>query len=261
MFAGQHVTTPYGKGIIKDVRENGAVVTPTSWRLAGGQAPQFFLHKKDISPLFNIGDHVKTAYGIGEIKSIRTSDGIHVVKLVNWKQAVGNTPELYIHGQSLEPIDKDSTNNSNNPTLNEHFCVNMLVNTPFGVGTIKEIRETGQLVVEPRNWQLATGRPPVFYLDPKVATPAIPAVINENVMSMEERAAADAMRDTAEKLYKEQNSIKNKILRAIELKDRGSDLFGTADYEGAKMSYTQALSILNVCMFICYVMIVSDVHL
>jgi hypothetical protein len=39
--------------------------------------------------------------------------------------------------------------------------------TPYGKGTIKEIRSDGMVVVSPDSWLLAHGKAPIFYLNSK----------------------------------------------------------------------------------------------
>jgi hypothetical protein len=48
---GQSVITPYGAGVVTQVRENDVVVQPHAyWRLAGDTIPTFFMNPKDVTP-------------------------------------------------------------------------------------------------------------------------------------------------------------------------------------------------------------------
>ena len=57
----------------------------------------------------------------------------------------------------------------------EDFPVGSVVQTPYGRGHVKEIREDGMLVVEPSKWALANGCIPKFYMmkNPPPYTPKV----------------------------------------------------------------------------------------
>jgi hypothetical protein len=107
---GSLVTTPYGDGIVVDVRQHQVVVEPTTWKMAGEQKPTFYLNPKDVRPIFRVGDAVRTVYGPGQIVKIRETDGFYVVHMRDWKLASGQSPVLYLDERSLR---KDGTAGSN----------------------------------------------------------------------------------------------------------------------------------------------------
>ena len=53
-----------------------------------------------------VNEKVSCTFGKGYITEIR-SDGIHVVKLDNWKLANGKSPTCYLNKASLKSIDLD----------------------------------------------------------------------------------------------------------------------------------------------------------
>lgn len=101
MFVNQKVSTPYGVGVITVIRDEGLVVVPSDWIMAGGQKPTFYLNEKDVNPYFAVASAVSCAFGSGVVSSIRSSDGIYVVNLDNWKLADGKSPTLYLNESAL----------------------------------------------------------------------------------------------------------------------------------------------------------------
>jgi hypothetical protein len=102
MFPSQLVTTPYGPGEIIEVREDSILVRPTTWTMAVGQKPTFYMTPKDVQPVYTIGTKVTCTFGDGVITTVRDEDGIYVVTLVNWKLADGFSPTLYLNQASLQ---------------------------------------------------------------------------------------------------------------------------------------------------------------
>ena len=98
---GNLVKTPYGEGIVVDFRRQQLVVEPTTWKMAGGQKPTFYMNPADVRPVFRVGDAVRTVYGPGEIVKIRESDGFYVVHMRDWKLASGQSPVLYLDERAL----------------------------------------------------------------------------------------------------------------------------------------------------------------
>jgi hypothetical protein len=117
-FENQSVVTPYGNGIISQVRANDLVVIPIGWLMACGQKPTFYLNVKDVKPFYNIGDSIECSFGKGSISSIRSSDGIYVIVLDNWKLATGSSPTLYLNELSLKHVQnfEESTMKKSNYT-------------------------------------------------------------------------------------------------------------------------------------------------
>lgn len=230
---GEIVSTPYGKGIVKK-GENGyksmVTVTPLSWTLADGQAPTFYLNAADVKPFYHINQPIHTTFGHGYITDIRRrskgegeKDGdengviTYLVQLFNWKLATGKSPVLYLNSQALHEL---SLELAERYRLVLNFPIGLEVITPYGKGHVKEVRENNQIVIIPSEWKLATGKPPIFYMNAASITKPKPT-------------------------EKKVNYLEPKIKRVVELKDRGNSLVSANDYEGAKMSYSQALAILN----------------
>ena len=44
---GDSVKTPYGEGVVIDLRHNQVVVRPTTWAMANGQRATFYMNPKD----------------------------------------------------------------------------------------------------------------------------------------------------------------------------------------------------------------------
>mmetsp|Transcript_10395 Transcript_10395/g.15801 ORF Transcript_10395/g.15801 Transcript_10395/m.15801 type:complete len:191 (-) Transcript_10395:135-707(-) len=151
VFLGQIVSTPYGVGKIVEKRENDLVVIPTSWELAYGQKPTFYLSEQDVSPYFSVNDGVVTQYGYGKVDAIREEDGVYVVTLDTWHLATGNSPTLYLQGDNL--------------LFKSSFSVGSKVTCMYGTGNVIGIRADKVILVEPENWVLANNKPPVFYLN------------------------------------------------------------------------------------------------
>lgn len=100
---GQEILTPYGQGIVKEIRQKDSIVLvePKNWLLANKKPPTFYLNPKDVKSLYNINDKIHCSFGAGTIHEIRT-DGIYVVKLGDWKLADGKSPTLYLNQSSLK---------------------------------------------------------------------------------------------------------------------------------------------------------------
>lgn len=110
MVLNQLVTTPYGKGIVKEIRgieKNQIVIVPTNWRLANEQKPIFYLNRKDIKPLFEINAIVMTTFGKGKIINIRDEDGVYIIELSQWILATNKSPRLYLNSDSIQSIDNN----------------------------------------------------------------------------------------------------------------------------------------------------------
>lgn len=58
--------------------------------------------------------------------------------------------------------------------------VGQKVITPYGVGSVQEIRSNGQLVVVPSNWKLANNQKPTFYMNAASVKPFFG--IDENIV-------------------------------------------------------------------------------
>jgi hypothetical protein len=98
---GDSVKTPYGDGVVVDLRNHQVVVRPTTWAMANGQKATFYMNPKDVEQMFRVGDVVRTVYGVGEVQNIRPSDGFYIVILRDWKLASGQSPVLYLEGRAM----------------------------------------------------------------------------------------------------------------------------------------------------------------
>jgi hypothetical protein len=113
MATGLGVTTPYGEGVVKGVRETDGMilVEPTTWRLTNSKPPKFYLNPKDVKPVVDVGDKVSSIFGNGVVEKIR-DDGIYVVTLFNWKLANNKSPTLYMNASSLSRLSEESGSGS-----------------------------------------------------------------------------------------------------------------------------------------------------
>lgn len=105
---GQLVKTPYGKGKAIEIRTEHVVVEPTTWELALGQKPTYYMNKADVTPIISPTDKVQTPYGVGFVQSVR-DDGVIIVLLENWKLATGVSPVLYLQSDNIAVLQNNST--------------------------------------------------------------------------------------------------------------------------------------------------------
>jgi hypothetical protein len=155
VFVGQLLSTPYGVGKIVEKRANDLVIVPTTWELAYGQKPTFYMRETEVKPFFKVNDPVKTAYGTGKIDAIREEDGVYIVTLDCWALAQGQSPTLYLQGETLAPREAQGK-----------FSVGDCVKSMYGVAIVTEIRSETSIVAVPTSWVLANNKPPVFFLNP-----------------------------------------------------------------------------------------------
>ncbi|KAJ1432782.1 hypothetical protein B484DRAFT_22790 [Ochromonadaceae sp. CCMP2298] len=101
MFSSQLVSTPYGPGEIMEVRSDAVLVRPTTWTMAAGQKPMFYMSPRDVKPAYAMGTKVSCTFGVGVVTHVR-EDGIYVVTLENWKLADGFSPTLYLNQASIK---------------------------------------------------------------------------------------------------------------------------------------------------------------
>lgn len=102
MFVGETVTTPYGPGIITELRDNGVVVvSPITWIMDRGQKATFYMNPKDVKPRFYIGQEIVCNFGNGFIENYRESDHIFVVRLHDWRLATNKSPVLFLNYDAL----------------------------------------------------------------------------------------------------------------------------------------------------------------
>jgi hypothetical protein len=132
VLPGETVQTPFGACIVKEVRRKPEhadtttrthptkgildiedfisciVCEPSTWLMAGGQAPKFYLNPKDVQvPTFKQGDIVDTVYGgHGTIASVKKGlSGTHyVVRLDGWKLATDKSPVLFLNRQAIRMV-------------------------------------------------------------------------------------------------------------------------------------------------------------
>lgn len=109
MFVGQKVITPYGEGVVLEIRlGDKIVVQPTTWNLANNQRPTFYMNPNDVKPYFSVGDKVSSAFGSGKIVNYRNDDDIYIITLDNWQLADGKSPTLYLNEQSFKKYSEPS---------------------------------------------------------------------------------------------------------------------------------------------------------
>ena len=103
MFAvGDAVKTPYGDGVVTDLRKDQVVVQPSTWNMAGGQKATLYLGMNDVKHVFKVGDSVRTLFGVGKITEIRTEGVPFVVQLDGWQLASTKSPVLYLAEHSIK---------------------------------------------------------------------------------------------------------------------------------------------------------------
>ena len=99
---GDTVKTPYGEGMVKDIRHDQVVVETTTWQMAGGQRATLYLSHSDVKPIFKVGDTVRTLFGVGDVMEVRDHGTPYVVQLHQWKLASKQSPVLYLSDHSLK---------------------------------------------------------------------------------------------------------------------------------------------------------------
>jgi hypothetical protein len=99
----QTVSTIYGNGFIKEIRNSDYIVILVNWNLAQGQSPTLYLQKEamKIIPGAFPGTTVDTVYGHSKVESIR-EDGTHICRPINWSLAYGQIPTLYLQQDSIK---------------------------------------------------------------------------------------------------------------------------------------------------------------
>lgn len=111
---GDVVECMYGRCKVKAIRSSDQMYQciPTSWVLAQGSLPVFYLNLSSISALkLKVGDDIICNYGgVGKIEAIR-EQGDFVIRLANWKLAQGQSPHLYLSRDAFS-IYTGSENNS-----------------------------------------------------------------------------------------------------------------------------------------------------
>ncbi len=130
MFVGQRVTTPYGVGVILEVRNTEQVVVqPINWKMANDQKPTFYMSTSNVKPLFGINESVSCMFGIGIVKQIRSDDGIYVVTLSSWQLANRKSPTLYLNDQSLSKLESSPTSIVKSNSLSSFQVIYQLATT------------------------------------------------------------------------------------------------------------------------------------
>lgn len=153
---GDKVTSIYGEGFVKEVRAGEEVVIEmSSWELAFGQKPKAYLQKGHYEKLssgsIEVGDKVKSIYGEGIVKEIRTDDEI-VVEMTTWELAGGQKPTAFLQKGHYDMLCSGT------------ISVGDKVKSVYGEGMIKEIRADDAIVIEMTTWELAGGQRPTAFL-------------------------------------------------------------------------------------------------
>ena len=194
LVVGDKVNTKFGKVCVNEIRADKIyVVKLDNWKLANGKSPTLYLNKSSLQGIdlvshrdniskafatpFVVGDVVKSTFGEGTIRTIR-SDGIHVVDLKNWALANGCKPVLYMNAQSITKVSAPSSSGAVSPISVpvivpvgsakpvSPFKVGDNVKTTFGVGKITAIRSDNIHVCSLYKWDLANGCKPTLYMNP-----------------------------------------------------------------------------------------------
>ncbi len=164
------VSTVYGHGYIAGIRENDYVVKLVNWALAQGQSPTLYLQEEAIRAIPGAlpGCTVETTFGTCRVESIRGTDGVHIVRPVNWKLANEKPATCYLQSDMLKF------------GLKAGFLEGDEVMTVYGQGFVDKVREH-DIVVKLRHWKLAQGQSPTLYLHPSAAV-KIPGVTIGNCL-------------------------------------------------------------------------------
>jgi hypothetical protein len=81
--AGKKVTTPYGNGIVSEIRSDGTVVMcPDNWLLANGKPPVFYMHESSVTVLSSSNSAVS---GVDDKKAPSQSVAIKVNKSIEMR--------------------------------------------------------------------------------------------------------------------------------------------------------------------------------
>jgi hypothetical protein len=212
---GDPVKTPYGEGVVVDVRHNQIVVQPSAWHMAGGQKATLFLNLKDVKPLFKVGDCVRTLFGVGNIIDIRDHGVPFVIRLQEWKLASMKSPVLYLGEHSLKLEREDALT----------FKQGDYVHTTYGTGRVMSVRDSDQMViVQPDNWLMDRKKIPTFYLKADTIKK-----IEEVVPSPPEPT----------------KTFEEKFALVKANKDEGTKLFKAGQFEAAKEKYAETINNLN----------------
>ncbi len=156
------------------------------------------------------GRRVETPYGIGVVKSKRSSDNILVVESELWNLANKKPATLYMNPKDVQVI----------------YQVGDEVQCFMGTGSIQDIRDDKIHVVTLKNWILANSKSPQLYLQPKSLT-----LINKEAQNAESSPA---------------ESVQSCLNKCSKFKAEAATLFEKQEYLAARAKYFDALSALKV---------------
>ena len=101
---------------------------------------------------FAVGEIVQTIYGSGIVRSI-TSQGMVEVELGSWCLANRSTVRCFMNAKGVFPASRNM------------FKLGQEVETIYGTGSVREVREDGIVHVDVHSWQLANGARPQCFMN------------------------------------------------------------------------------------------------
>jgi hypothetical protein len=179
LVAGDFVNTPYGTGNVASVRDTDGIVVvrPDTWKLDRDHVPFFYLNRHTVHKSavtlhsFNVGDYVNTPYGTGHVIDTR-ADGIITIKPDLWDVDRDHEPVFYINATSIT--------RATNAGIATKITVGDYVDSMYGTGHVKAVRDDNILVVQPDTWRLSHEHIPTFYL----WAPAVHKAVESHVVAV-----------------------------------------------------------------------------
>jgi hypothetical protein len=92
------VTSPFGDGIVKEVRDDGMLkMRPSRWSIINEVEHMIYIHKSQVTVRapFAKGDEVMTRHGSGVIEEIRIYDSVAVIRPSTWGSSSSSTPCIF----------------------------------------------------------------------------------------------------------------------------------------------------------------------
>ena len=162
------------------------------------------------------GEVVDCMYGRCRVDEVRADDMVKCTPL-SWRLAAGQLPVFYLNKESVKPAT---------------VRVGDVVKCNYGgVGSVVEVRETGDYVITLANWKLAQGQSPRLYLQRDSF---------ELSSGLEEGGKGVK---SAKQLQREQMTFwKESIQRAGEKKNEANEWFKKGDMDKARELYLEALT-------------------
>ena len=123
------VTSPFGHGIVKEVRENGILrIRPSNWSIFNEVEHMMYIHKDLVSirAPFVQGEEVMSRHGNGVIEEVRIYDSVAVIRPVTWGSSASSTPCIFepivsLRHQQKHQDDSNFMSESDMPKLTQKF--------------------------------------------------------------------------------------------------------------------------------------------